>query len=394
MKQRNTSNRFLIAGLALLISVLACTAPGMSGSQAAPTAAQGGDQAQPSNPPATVTAQPPADPSTICPKAGDGTTLYVSQEDGFCFLYPSTMKGGSTLQQGGQVAGFSGPSLDPKSPEPVSAHFEVAYNGPADVSTSADYAAKWHDAYGAGSSSPVQTTVAGQPAMMIPDVPGMMVQQVAFVVANGQKYTITSISPTMFAELKPQVDKAWSTVTGSIVFFTPTNIPKVVRPDDVCPKPTGITKLLVDLAEGVCMLYPTTFEINAQYAAGRGWFDGGPVLGQSPGGPVRANLTISSPGPADGQTPRQLFQQRLVNKVVSKIDDAGAKDVTINGFPAIVWTEGAPIGSRQAIIVANDTVYTIVNQPYNDPNYPTALSDVELVWKAVTESVAFFSIWR
>jgi hypothetical protein len=220
----------------------------------------------------------------------------------------------------------------------------------------------------------------------------MAIQQVGFVVVNGFKYTITLMpAPGQFEQLRPQAEKAWNTITGSIVFFEPSVVPKVIRPDDVCPKATNLSKLYVDLAGGLCALYPATFNINAEFGSS---IEGGPVLGDFASRPIRASLNVSHAGGAGGMTPRQLFEPRLVNKVVSKIDDAGAKDATVGGFPAIVWTEGAPVGSRQAIIVAHDQMFTIVNQPYNDPNYPNGAADVDLVWNTVTQSLAFFDIWR
>lgn len=401
----STSHRVLLAGLVLVGAALACTAPGQSGPQPTPLPTVAGvDPANTTVVTATQgvpaptavdngpTQQPSGDPTASCPAATDGTTQFISKEYGFCFLYPSEMTGGPATAPGARQAAFQGPVVNPSAPSPISASFQVTYNGPADVADSAAYAQKWHDLFAPDEPAPTPLTLGSQPAALV-SVPGQLVQQTAFVVAGGQKYTVTFPTPSQYEQLDPLIRKAWDTVTGSIVFFQPSDIPQVTRPEDVCPKAGADTKQMIDWAGGVCMLYPAAFELS-QYSAGRGWFDGGPVLGQMPGGPVRADLAIAYFAPAEGKTPRQWFQDRLVNQEVSKIDVAGAKDTTISGQPAIVWTEGAPEGSRQAIIVSGGSVYTIVNQPYNDPNFPGGEDNVELVWNTVTQSLAFFTPWQ
>lgn len=380
-------------GLALAGAALACSAPGAGG--APNTQAPITSSSTSSIPaPVAVTATAPADPGSTCPATSDGTTLYISQENGFCFLVPAEMTGGPVTEVGARQASFMGPPLDPASMEPASARIQVTYNGPADVADSAAYAQKWHDTFAPDSPAPTTTTVGGQQVALLPEAPGMINQQIAFIVAGGQKYTIASPQPDLIPELKAIQEKAWNTITGSIVFFTPSDIPTVVLAEDVCPKAEGDKKAHIDWDGGLCMLYPASFEINSQFSAGRGWFDGGPELGQLFNAPVRANLTIAYAGPSQGQTPRQLWEPRLVNQEVSKIDVAGANDTTLGGQPAIVWTEGAPLGSRQAIIVHGDRMFTIINQPYQDPGFPGGDNDVETVWTVVTQSLVFFTPWR
>jgi len=397
------SRSIWILGLALVGAALACSAPGFSGAQPsqAPTAA-GSDAFSVSSPTAGLVAtaagggqaQPTSgDPTASCPAATAGTTQIISKENGFCFLIPAEMKSSQPMNPAGSSAAFSGQVVDPGAPSPLSAFIEVTYNGPADVADGMAYATKWRDVYNAGQPDPTPATIAGQPAGVL-DIPGQMEEREAFVVAGGQKYSITSPKPGQYDKIDALVDKAWSTVTGSIVFFPPTNVPKIIRAEDVCPKASGDNLALIDWGGGVCMLYPKSFEIDPQNAIGRGWFNGGPVLGQLNGQPVRANLTISNAGPANGQTPRQLWQPYLANQDSAKMDVAGAKDVTLSGQPALVWTQGAPEGSRNAILVGNSQAYTIVNQPYNDPNYPGGADNVELVWNTVTQSLAFFDPWR
>jgi len=349
---------------------------------------------------APVVTQPPAvDPTAICPQAAADAQAYVSRENGFCFLVPASMKAAQPdYMHPGDVIAFVGPPNDPNSMEPLAAAISVSINAPAEGLDSAGYAQKWME-MGFGSPPPADlgmtltdATIGGLPAAVVTNVPGMARQQVGFVVANGYRYTVTVFpQPGDYDAIDDQVNAAWKTVTESIVFFPPSVARTAVSSDSVCPKPTANTVLHVGNLDGVCFLVPSTFGKIADFANG---YQGPAVLGDIFGRPLNAELVLGDGGPVEGKTPRQLFEPRLVNQEVSQIDVAGAQDTTLSGFPAIVWTEGEPLSSRQAIIVANGHMYTIVNQPYNDPDYVGGEADVELVWQTVTSSLAFFTPFR
>src|SRR5262249_39277412 len=146
----------------------------------------------------------PADPTAACPKADANTVLYVSKENGFCFVYPNSLKMNEGFAATNSIW-LAGAPLDPNSMEPIAVGIEVAFNGPSDVATSADYAQKWYTVYGQGATAPIAVTIGGQSAPMIPDVPGMRIEQVGFVVANGMKYTLRlGPAPGTFDQLKDQ----------------------------------------------------------------------------------------------------------------------------------------------------------------------------------------------
>jgi len=394
--------RWVVAPATVLtLAALACNASGSGVSNTDPqflTAATIATQPATEAVVAPFVTQPPAaDPTAACPKATADTQAFASQENGFCFLVPATMKGGpGEFAHPGDSAGFYGPPSDPNSMEPITASITVTINAPAEDLDSAAYAKKWIEVnYGAAVGLDMKVanaTVGGLPATVVSNIPGIARQQTAFVVANGYRYTITaSPQPGDFAVVDDQVNAAWKTVTDSIVFFTPSAPRTVVTPDSACPKPTSDTAVHVGELDGVCFLVPTTFSRMADFANG---YQGPDVLGDIFGRPLHAELVIAYAGSSEGKTPRQLWEPHLVNQEVSKIDVAGAQDTTLNGFPAIVWTEGKPLASRQAIIVANDHMFTIVNQPYNDPDYKGGEADVELVWQTVTQSLAFFTPFR
>ena len=379
----------------LILALAACnTGAATDASPATPGVNDNGLTAEPA---ATENAVASADPTAACPQATADTQAYVSQENGFCFLAPATMRSseGDPISSP-DTAAFFGPAANPNIPQPTGAMISVSIMAPSEGLDSAAYAKKWLD-----TNYPItdgldlkmaDATMGGLPVAVVSNIPGEAHRQIAFVVANGFRYTITaSPQPGDFPEIDDEVNAAWKTITESIVFFPPSVTPTVVSPARACPKPVADTALHIDNQIGICFLVPASFSKMPDYTSG---FQGAAVLGDIDGRPLHAELTLIDGGVDVDQTPRQLFEPRLNDKTHPNIDLAGAQDTTLSGFPAIVWTEGDPLTSRQAIIVANGHQYYIVNQPYNDPDYRGGEADVELVWQTVTSSLAFFTPFR
>lgn len=389
--------------VALSLAAVACGVNSGAGTQiVTPHLDTNGVTAEPTTTDSTaqpVATQPPqaVDPTAACPQATAETQAYVSKENGFCFLVPVAMKSGAgDFLHPGDSIGYFYPPPDPTALEYVAAGITVAINAPAEGLDSAGYAKKWMQVnFGAGTGLEIKysdSTVGGLPAGVVSNIPGQVRQQTAFVVANGYRYSITvTPQPGDTEPIDEQVNNAWNTVTGSIVFFAPSAPRTVVTPDSVCPAPSADTRLHVGELDGVCFLVPASVDRFTDYANG---YQSPAILGDLFGQPLHAQLVLAFAGPAEGKTPRQLWEPMLVNQESSKMDVAGAQDTTLSGFPAIVWTEAAPLGSRTAIVVANDRSYTINNQPYNDPNFAAGQADVELMWQTVTLSLAFFTPFR
>jgi hypothetical protein len=340
-------------------------------------------------------AAPPVDPAAVCPAEREGATLYVSVEHGYCMLYPSGLTLRADTVRPGQVVHLIGSPADPNAIETVVVDLSIAQNGPADGLDSAQYATTWLDLYGQGMQAVGMTppqepiTLGGQPAVLIDSLPSMYIpQRGVFVVANGVKYQVTLMPrPEDVPELAEEATSAWNMVTQSIVFFPPQADLTVVRPADVCPAETAEGKPLVDLAGGYCLLYPADFAPNPMFP---GSIAGGPELGPVEGfDSLRASLTVGSYDLGE-QSPEQVLQPAS-----EQIDPTSVMSTTIGGYPAVVFDfTGGPWRQRNATIVAGDSVYTFVAQPWDSELFPQALPDVERVWQTVTESIAFFDKWR
>ena len=334
----------------------------------------------------------------MCPQAAEGTTLYVSTDNGFCFLYPAELKLQPDLLRPAEAVQLIGPPADPGAMETVALIVTVANNGPADGLDGTGYAAAWLQrntpapmlAQAPGvEAAQTPATIGGQPAMVVDNLPGMMMnQRGAFVVAGGVKYQISMLPlPQDVPQLANAATQAWDTITGSIVFFSPQNARTTVRAADVCPAATADTKLLLDEVGGYCLLYPTDFAIDPNVP---GTIAGGPELGPSGDFPnVRASLAVGTY--ALGQmTPEQALQPPVENS-----DPNSAAPATIAGHPAVTYDFIAgPWRQRNAAVVVNDRVYTFVAQPWDPELFPQALPDVERLWNTASSSIAFFNPWR
>jgi hypothetical protein len=334
-------------------------------------------------PPAAQPDEP--DLAAICPTETEGATLHVSPENGWCFLYPSSLRLEPDPFRPAEAVNLIGEPLDATAQESVAVNLWVANNGPADGLDSAQYANQWLELNLPG-MDPLEMfdVIGGQPATIFNNLPGFFAQRGAFIVANDNKYQITmQPRPGDVAELDEQATRAWDTVTQSIVFFPPQSERVVVRPDDVCPKETAGATLHVNPLDGYCLLLPQGFAVDPDFPAR---FVGGPELGPVEGfDSVRASLGIGL-YPLAGQTPEQALQP-----MSQQIDASSVQTTTIAGYPAVIYDfTGGPWRQRNAQIVVGDWVYTFVGQPWDAVEFPKALADVETLWNAAVESIAFF----
>jgi hypothetical protein len=315
----------------------------------------------------------------------------VSNENGFCFLYPSDLQLQEDSRYPDDAVQLIGAPLDPNAMESIALNLGIAYNGPADGLDSAGYAAAWLERNAAGLDLPqTATTIGGQPAVGVDNIPGMMMsQRSAFVVANGARYQLTLLpQPQDVPELAEAATRAWDTVTQSILFFAPQRTDTVVRSAAVCPAATADTKLLIDEVGGYCFLYPMDFDLDPNLP---GAIVGGPELGPFADWPsVRASLTIGGAYPLGNMTPEQVLQPGPENNDPNSITPA-----TIAGYPAVTYDfVTGPWRQRNAAVVVDDRYYTFVIQPSDADLFPQALPDVERLWQTASESIAFFEPWR
>jgi hypothetical protein len=316
----------------------------------------------------------------------------VSEENGFCFLYPEGFDLGDQPNQAPDLVHILGPILDPDAMESIRVFMTVDYNGPADGLDSAAYATRWEELYLAEADDPARETrtIDGQEAVILRGLPGFAPVRGAYIVANGYKYRITlSPQPEDVPELEEPAQRVWNTVVESIHFFPPIGELEHVRPEDVCPEESEDREAFVSFTDGYCFLYPDDFMLDPDLP---GRVTGGPVLDViDPWGEIRPSLTLGTFGRfSDAESPRDILEPRM-----EFIDLASVLDTTIGGYPAVVFRDPrGPWASRQAMILVDGFVYTIVAQPLEPEVYPEGMPPLDRLWNTVTMSLAFFDKWE
>lgn len=343
------------------------------------------------NPSPTVTTSV-VDLTANCPTATEETTAYVNRDEGYCLLYPSDFNVHSDSLRAG-VTDFTGPILPPPphSMDSVAPNISLEFNGPAEGLDSAGYAQKWLQVINGGAILPqTQTTIGGQPAIILNGIPGMLSGQGVFVVANRMKYALTVFpEPGQVTAIDADILRGWNTIANSLVFFPPQAEISVVKPADVCPQATATGNLYINERDGYCHLYPIDFSEDPQF---EGRFVGGPVLTYdiSFGGDIRTNINVGTFGYFPGETPRQVIESWM-----EFIDTTSLVDMTIGGSPAVAFIDPrGPWPNRTAFVNVDGKVYTILVQPYDPNRFPEGILYATKAWDMVTTSIRFFDQWH
>lgn len=357
---------------------------------------------QPSTTPPPETVEPPtpqptaaptntAAPPPECPEAGDGAALYVSEQNGYCFLYPEgfVTSGDWPRYQPGSIT-LTAPQHNPTQ----STYFfiQVMYTGQAvEVADAQSYADAWqavHNRPGVILSTE-DVTVGGQPAVMIPDLRGGFVpndpylDRTAFVVVGGQKYRIAMQHGTTGGRaFESEAQFAWETVTGTLVFFPPAVVQETITAGAVCPQPGDDSRLVVNRSRGYCYLYPADFEPSPEVTDG---FTPGPGLGMVVKMESRPVFAIGVSGVADGLTLDEMAAQYEEDYLI--------QETVIGGRPALMYldTSTFPGPVLTGHVLANGLVYTIWASPYNLDRYPQTVAALDRIWEMAAGSMAFFS---
>lgn len=369
--------------------------------------------AEPSDPTADVMPAPtdsataPLQPTTAvggaaCPQPSEGQLAYINEAGGFCFLYPASLEvvpeGGGSFgpQSDGLHIDLVGPPLDPNAMETAAVSIGVnviAAPGAATTVTAADYA---QEVIARDPTAPVQredTTIAGQPAVMINQMPGLGVYRVAYLVVDSTLYELRVLpDPSVETVLRADAQAAWDLVTGSLVFFSPSWTGDFTSPEEVCPQPTEGFQLYVNRPDGYCLLYPTSFQPDSEWPAG--FFVGGPEITAYPEfpGASRVRLAIGAPGPAGDEALDQIVDRHLINSVEGQYTREAA---TVGGFPTVVIKDmSPPVPEWTAYVNANGHFYTILVSPTDFTALPEVQQPVEEIWNSALSTMQFFTPWR
>jgi hypothetical protein len=341
--------------------------------------------------PVNPTAMQTTDPTAACPTPGSDSRLFVDEQNGFCLLYPSSFEETPYKEFVFDRVQFLGPAPASNSPEPLGASLIVESNGLANGLESFQYAQKWVDLFAPSADLEQETgLINGQAAVTLFNIAGFQsTDQSAFITANDTKYRLV-LSPQIGTapDLDDELSLIWEMVTRTIVFFPPQSEREYVAPEHVCPAETSGYSLYIHLTDGYCLLHPADFEETPDFP---GNFEGGPVLVEDTAwGDLRASLTVGTFGYFSDQTLLEVLDPRA-----DVIDTSSILETTMAGNPAVIFRDPrGPWASRQAMIMVDGFVYTLVNQPWEPVLYPDGMPYLDSIWESVTTSLAFFDPWR
>ena len=213
--------------------------------------------------------------------------------------------------------------------------------------------------------------------------------QSAFTIADEVKYQLTlAPQPGDVPELDAAAQTLWDTVTDSIVFFPRENPAPPVRAEDVCPEAVEGTVAYRSDQLGACTLLPADFQPHPEIAE---VFVGGPVVGTDPDfGEVRTTLAFGTFGHSEASAPSELLDERM-----QFIQPGTLEEISLGGYPAATFidTNGA-WPSRQAIVLVDGDVYTILVQPEDPTRFPEGVPIARQAWQTIRDHLAFFDPWR
>lgn len=388
MKKQQWYKSVMVLAIAFMLA--GCTAIPAATDAPAPVTAPTEQDVLPTILPVYEPTHEPVDVLEGCPVPSEATSLYISRENGYCFLYPVGVEVSLNADYPQEIWLF-GNILQNGSQEAPRTSLTVYANGNAGGLDSAGYA----DSYLGTLVEPVDSTreeltVDSIPAVVQHNLPSFFGEQSAFIVAGDYKYRISLMpEPESVPGLATDLENLWATVLSSIHFFPPEHEFTLVTPADVCPVETADTRVLVDQAAGYCFAYPADFSPVAGFS---GRVEGGPVLDTLPDfGEVRTSITLGTFGKAGGKTPREIIQPH-----VELVDSSSLMDMTIGGYPAVVYRNPqGPWAARVAYIAGfEDTVFTIVAQPLEPERWPTGVEGFDRLWNTVVNSLQFFTPFR
>jgi hypothetical protein len=164
------------------------------------------------NPPATPTAwDAPPDGAGRCPAPNEGEKLYVDDEMGYCLLVPADYE----VEGDGPTVYFHSPPFD-DSAEPRRVNLWVTVSEAAGETLDEALA----DAAPGENIDRRETTVDGQRAVVLDNLPGIDPVRTAFVLREGRMITI-SVQPytDQLPETQPEAARVWALAVESFRFL-------------------------------------------------------------------------------------------------------------------------------------------------------------------------------
>lgn len=306
----------ILAGAGVLIILGAC---GSAPAAVAPT--------EPPTPVPIVPPTPVPTPEPRCPEPTEGTRLLRQDRMGYCLLYPEDFI---------EVAGPTDVCLVPSEPYMACHSAKVFINVEDAAGRSADQAAEEVVAQGGVIGDRSSMTIAGQVAVVLPEVGGQASTRVVILVYDDRLYRLGFVLPDADPASVEQFDHLFSTVVDS---FALVPVPPSSQPTEPNQGSSGSAVVPYVKDGDVLVWQETTGQSQTVFDAGdvtrveisddgqlvafvrRTLLDGNPRYG-------RSSLWVVD---RDGANPRELVSDAQLRARL------GASETDDTDFPEVAW---------------------------------------------------------
>ena len=246
----------LIPLLLLALLIAACSSTGGAQEPAATAAPSETAAAEP-----TIAAPTEAPAAAECPAATDDTYLLRNPQHGYCLLYPTTHKvERPNADEVNLVVGSLLNTTDPR------ANIRVMTGDGLAAESFADDIVASFEGFDIGRT---EMTVAGQPAVLLDNVPGQDINRQVVFTLDGRLYHIY-FSPLDPANTAP-LDDFMAVILDS---FTPMPVSESLLPEDECLAAKSEQQAISSPALGFCLLAPADFSYEETSATNANLFVG------------------------------------------------------------------------------------------------------------------------
>lgn len=319
-----------------------------------------------------------------CPTAVTGSFQLLGAAYGVCFLYPDAYD----VFENADGSGFT---LYVRSPLNTDAPTVSLTVEPADGLTLEEVTAQRLADFAFPDTQPQATTLGGQPAALLDNLPGQDTNRRVVAIHSDRVYDLVlNRVGADYGAVGEQAEALYSAVTDSLQFIgVEPGAPLLAGPE--CPAPAENTTIYTNEVAGYCLLVPADFTV------------------QETATDAANNQIVFYVDSLQDVTHARLFITAVDAAGQSLDDVTAAKEAELEAaLPGtdVVWTfgymlDGIPSNqfdqvpgqdlSRQVVMVHNGRVYTLTFIP-DDPDAGDAYANMQALYDMVMDSFSF--LWQ
>jgi len=303
--------------------------------------------------------------------------------EGFCFLYPEQYQVFQT-DDNSSITLYVRSLLNTEAPA-----FSVEYQ-PSDGRSLEEVASQYIADYAFPETVPQETTLGGEPAVLIDNLPGQDTSRRVITLHNDVVYQLSVIRiGADYGEVGEEAEALFTQITTSFEFIpVEKDKPLVAGPE--CPTQVEASLLYTNEVVGYCLLLPADYQVlEISTEAGNNEMAFYLDSIQDATHP-RLWIKVTDAKGASLEEATQAHKAEL-EKGFEGFDIVWSFGYMLDGIPANQFDQvpGQDL-SRQLIMVHNDQVYLLTFTP-DDPEAGEVYNEMEAMYGMVVDSFSFLS---